>query len=649
MNKKYLLMLLLMSFLAACSPRSEDANLKLAAGTPEAPGNTPTPGGTNPTPTVPAVKKTRVTVITDNSMIQTGGSEIAKITVLVKNEDNILVEGEKVSFSSTGGALKVISAETSADGTAVAELSLEGDPLNQNIIVSATADSVTASVQIKAAGTGVIITGPTALVAGDSADISAVLTAGNGEPISNEVIVFTSASSNSITPDSAITNENGQVHVVVSSTAGSDTITATSLGGNVVSTYTLNVADDLLTFVNPLAGSELKVSEPHTIMVKWFSDGAAVVGQELSFGVTSGQIVGSNIAQTNNEGIATIQITSVSAGEATITVEANGNGEPATTLDVEFVATVPNTIAVTAAPRVVDTSSSTVITARILDANSNPVKGKIVRFETAEAFGGVLSPSATTDINGLAAVTFIAGSLATEEDQLVIVATVAENTGITSSVRLTVNKRELNVTLGSTNNLRSLANDTQYSQPFVVQVADGSGQAVKNATITLSYHVTWYKKGTLTRIDTDGDGEPDVWGQPLASEVTGGLAEKCEAEDTNKNGSLDIGEDINSNNILDPQNPAVLTAEEGIEPTLQSGSIISDKNGFGYFSLVYPQSNAWWSVVEITASATAQNVEAESTFTSYLAIMADQVKDIETSPPNVRSPYGIELDCTNPN
>ncbi len=650
MKKLIILFSIIFALTTGCSERSDEADADLGLGSGSGGGDSSGgSGGSSGGDTGQASNdSTKVIVITDNSLIETGGTETAKITALVKDKNNVLVEGESVSFSSTGGSLKVISATTSEDGTATAELGLDGDPMNQDVKISATADGITASVNVKASGTGIIISGPSALVTGDSADLVAVLSAGNGEPISNEIVSFTSLASNSITPETAVTDENGQVKVVVGSTAGTDTITATALNANVSSEYKLNVADDLLTFVSPASGAELAVGQNHTIAVKWFSNGAAVVNQELVFGVTAGQIIGLSRVNTGADGITSIDISSVSAGIATITVSGTAQGDPATTLDVEYVATIPSTLSVNAAPRVVDTNGNSVITATVLDANSNPVKGKSVKFETAEAFGGVMSPSAITDSNGEASVTFTAGTLATEKDQLVIVAKVAENEAVTANVALTVNKRELNVTIGTSDNLREQASDTQYSQPFVVQVADGSGQAVKNAVVRVSYTSTAYKKGRWILVDTSNppDGTADEWAR---SGMAGGdTFIDCAAEDGNSNGSLDIGEDYNGNNSLDPQNPAVLAADETV-PTLQSGSITTDDNGFGYFALVYPQSNATWSTVKITASATAQNVEAEATYTSYLPMLAAELEDVNSDLPNTFSPYGTELDCSNIN
>lgn len=650
MKKLIILFAVIFALMTGCSERSSEADESLGAATTTTDTTdttTDTSGGTSTDSTDQTTTTTNtsttVIVITDNSLIETGGTEIAKISALVKNKDNVLVADTDVKFSATGGSLKVLTSVTDADGKVTAQLGLDGDPMNQDVVVSATADGVTASVSVKAAGTEITMAGPAALVAGDAAEVVATLAAGNGEPISNEVVEFSSQNSNAIDPGSAITDENGQVRFTVGSTAGSDTISASALDGNILGQYELNVAADLLTFISPAADAELAVGQNHLIKVKWYSNGAPVVGQILSFSVTSGQIVSAAKVATDNDGIAAIQVASVSAGVSTISVSGLAAEDPATKLDIEYIATQVSSLLMTAAPRVVATSGDTVITATVLDGNANPVKGKLVKFETAQAFGGVMSPSAVTDSNGEASVTFTAGSLATEEGALVILAKVAEVESVSGTVALTVNKRELNVTIGTTDNLREQANDTQYSQPYVVQVADGSGQAVKGATVTVSYHSLSYGKGRWIPYDTSvpPDEKADQWGRVLSDDYV-----LCNAEDGNKNGKLDAGEDTNGNGKLDPQNPAVLAADT-TTPTLQSGSITTDENGFGYFSVVYPQSNASWSILSITASATAQNVEAESSYTSYMPVLAEEIIDISSSMPNTISPYGFDLDCTN--
>lgn len=644
MKKLSLLFALVFALTTGCSERSVEADAALlGAATTDTTTDTGTTTDTTTDTTTTTNNSTKVVVITDNSQIETGGSETAKITALVKDKNNVLVEGVDVDFSATGGSLRVTSATTGEDGTATAELGVDGDPMNQVIDVTATADGVSSTVSVTASGTGIVLSGPTALVAGDEADVVATLTAGNGQAISNEVITLSSANANAVTPEAAVTDENGQIEFTVGSTAGSDTITASALNGNVTGTFALNVASDMLSFVSPAANTGLAVNQLHTVTARWYSGGAPVVGQDLKFGVTAGQISGASTVTTAANGTAEVQITSSSAGPATITVEGVADGAPATKVTVEYVATVADSMTISAAPRVVDTNGDTVITAKVLDANENPVKGKTVKFEAAQAYGGSMAPSAVTDSNGEAAVTFTAGSLSTAENALAITATVAEDPTITSTVYLTINKRELNITLGTSSLLTKYASNTQYRQAFVVQVADGSGQPVKNATVRMSYSALAYGKGRLTVILNDS-GDFDHYARVDSS----GLSMGCVAEDADKDGVLDAGEDVNGNGVLDPQNPATLVASESETPTLSGKTITTDENGFGYFDMVYPRSNANWSTIELQAIATANGAEAVDTFEQYLMVLADDVSDEGANPPNYFSPYGTVLDCTDP-
>ena len=130
------------------------------------------------------------------------------------------------------------------------------------------------------------------------------------------------------------------------------------------------------------------------------------------------------------------------------------------------------------------------------------------------------------------------------------------------------------------------------------------------------------------------------------SETRGG----CPAEDLNGNRILDTGEDNNNNGSLDPQDPAVVAADSVNSPTIESGSISTDATGSGFFAVIYPQSNAGWSTIEITARAKALGAEAEATFLSGLPVEAAELDDVDSAPPNAASPYGTDITtCTNEN
>jgi len=104
---------------------------------------------------------------------------------------------------------------------------------------------------------------------------------------------------------------------------------------------------------------------------------------------------------------------------------------------------------------------------------------------------------------------------------------------------------------------------------------------------------------------------------------------------------------------LDPQDPAVVAPDSVNSPTLENGSITTDATGSGFFAVIYPQSNALWAEVEITARAKGLGAEAEAKFRTSLSVLAAELDDVNTSLPNQTSPYGTSvtqnpaIDCAN--
>jgi len=578
-----------------------------------------------------------IRAFSDANSIETGGTDVATITALVTNASNQAVVGHPVEFAASGGVLQNPSTETDATGEATVQLKLAGDYNNQNITVTVTSENAVASVLVSAAGSTIDLAGPSSVVLGDAVEVSATLTAGNQEPILNEVVTFTSAAGNVITPATATTDSNGHVSIEVSSTNGSDTITALTLDDTVVATHEFVVASDILNFITPQTDNEIEVGTVKQVVVEWTRDGAPVVGEDLRFGITAGQVISSPLVTTTADGRATIQISSNSAGPATVSVSADQDGDPATQLNIEFVATLPSAIAVNTSSSRVPTLDASTITARVTDANGNPVKNQQVDFSSLDLKGGQLNPaSATTNSDGEASISFSAGSLATEFEEVEIAAEVSGN-GVIGSTRLTVVERVLNVTLGTSGLLEKIAGETQYGLPFAVQVADGGGTPLESAAVSVSIRPTSYQKGYYF-IAVDQNGNPKEWVRNITA--------VCQSEDLNGNRILDVGEDINGNGVLDPQDPALIAAHTSEIPTVEGGAISSNANGSGYFTVVYPASNSQWSEVDVTARARALGVEAEEVFHTTLPVAADRVDSLNDSPPNAVSPYGVSSTCT---
>lgn len=193
--------------------------------------------------------------------------------------------------------------------------------------------------------------------------------------------------------------------------------------------------------------------------------------------------------------------------------------------------------------------------------------------------------------------------------------------------------------------------ESQYQFPAVVQVAglDGSPQA--NTLVTISVKTLTYTKGfqTFTReIDTPPVAPADQW------EVTAANSLTCPAEDANNNGILDGTEDAgatgNGNGRLDPNTPTI-TSHPTELPTLTPGTatLITDNNGFGYFSLSYPKSESPWVTVEISATTQDGLIENRGIEQFSLRQAVDDVGDGAAPPAGIVSPYGTTVaTCTDP-
>ena len=569
---------------------------------------------------------------------------------------------------------------TDENGVARATLRLLQDFRTQDITVTVTADDAGGEALVSADGSELEVGGPTNLIEGASAEIIAVLKAGNGEPIVNETVTVTSLRGNTITPAELVTDIDGRIAFSAGSANGNDTVSLSALEGTVTASHSFSVSTQTLAFEGIDIETEFGVVDPNSVTVTWTSAGAPVAGQTLRFGTTAGIVDGSRTAITDAAGRATFGVRSNSAGTARLTVEDAADGEPSTYVDVEFVAGDPAAIEIDASSTRVPVRGTSTITARITDANGNPVKGREVVFSSDDLKGGQLNPaSATTAQDGEASVTFTAGSRPTEfdagvgADDIVLTATVEGVTPAPGDERnrmsLSVVERALNVTLGTANKVVSEGDGpTQYWLNFVVQVADGGGAPVDGADVSLSVRPLAYYKGRLSAVDEGGLAareQTGIWTHTAYSwkpeirdfyeeDASGNLVERsvpvrrtiiigCLAEDENRNRVLDPGEDINGNGSLDPQDPASLVATTDGRATLSGGSLTTDATGSGYVRLIYPVTNADWAEVEITALARGLGVEAKDTFRTGLPMLADELNQNDYTPANYTSPYGTRL------
>jgi len=185
--------------------------------------------------------------------------------------------------------------------------------------------------------------------------------------------------------------------------------------------------------------------------------------------------------------------------------------------------------------------------------------------------------------------------------------------------------------------------EQQYQKPIAIQLSREDGAPQANTSVIVKLKTIEYIKGYyLFSNDVDGDGTADQWAINVAT--------TCAKEDANDNGILDAGEDTNLNGILEPKSPTV-TQHPKDTPTLTAGtsSLITDDNGFGYFTITYPKSEANWVKVELTVTAQDGLPENVGKDTFWLPILISDISDPENDPPGgTIGPYGVANSCTDP-
>ena len=571
-----------------------------------------------------------IEVLTSANTLFSSGSE-AVITAFIKNEANVALPDQVISFSASSGTLKEASVKTDASGAATVKLIAGSNKSIRDIAVTATAGSVSGSVVVPVTGTLVSIGGSGSLQAGGAASqytVRAVDSSNN--PISNTQITVRSTLGNSVSPASLpLTDATGMASFLYTpNTAGTDTLTISGLGTSASMEVFVNAIDLLV--ISPASNTSIAIGAPQRVSVRYKLSGVGVAGQTVAFSTTRGALVTSN-AITDATGQASVDLSSTTAGPAVVIAQIAGVGS--VNLPVQFVATTPSSIMVQSNPGAVlpntsGTTNQSTIEAVVRDANGNAVANRQVNFTALQDLSnGTLIPGiASTDSNGRATVQFIPGATSTQANGVIIQAAVA-STAISGTTTLTVNGKALFITVGFGNTITNV-DETTYGKPFSVYVTDANGVAVGNQLITLAVIPTAYYKGIL--IDADPRLDSYKWEPPV-------IQTTCVNEDRNQDGILRGDEDDNGNGQLTPGNIVVTTP----------GNVTTDAFGRANFAIQYGEQFAPWATVRITARASVAGTESRQSTLFYLTGSVSDFTSLR--PAGIVSPFGSSASCADSN
>ena len=316
------------------------------------------------------------------------------IIATVKDTDgNLVPDGVAVSFNVTSG-MGELSANTATTTSGIAEVILT--LIDQSsITVSASSGEISETIDISCISpTLVVEADPYSLTACETSTITATVTDNNGDPIIGKIVEFSTILGD-LSSLSAITNENGQAIITLTSDTEISTVVDAAYCEETATTgsinfYSPNIAID----ATPLSLAICQTSMITATVTD--NNGDPIIDKSVEFSTDSGILS----VITNENGQAIITLTSETA--ITTSVTATYCGVTATTDNISF--TNPD-ISVTANPTTITPGNTSTITATVEDSNGNSVAdGTVVAFNILSGSGTLSSNSATTT-NGQAIVT----------------------------------------------------------------------------------------------------------------------------------------------------------------------------------------------------------------------------------------------------
>ena len=476
-----------------------------------------------------AASSVNAVALTTGAASITAGGTSTIIRAKVTDANNAAVGGVTVNFTTTAGTLSATSATTDST-TGIAQVSLTSPAVTGSATINASANGVFApynTVTVNFVPGPVAAIGmnaqPLSVLPGGLSTLTIVATDTNSNPVgAGQIINFSSNNLAGVfSAQSVATDANGRVTVTYTASPASAVIARTEVltakaSNGINSTVNMNVSSGIAVVgsvvVTPSTAS-IKAGGATTNLNATVRDinNNLVSGATVSFTVSSGTLSSATALSVN--GVATVTLTS---GNSVLTanVTASNNGYTSNTT-VAYTAGAPAAISLNGAPNTAIPTGTSTITAAVLDSNGNPVAGEPLTFSFAQQGSGTPSLSATsiaTDVNGLARVTYTAGSSAgtdivTATTSNAIAAagasratiTVANNAAVVGSVVTTASKPSIPVTTGN----------TQIS----ATVKDTTGKALSGQLVTFAASAGSLSSTTATT---------DVNGIAVTSLVAGG-------------------------------------------------------------------------------------------------------------------------------
>lgn len=553
-------------------------------------------GGTTPGGSA-TLSVTDFALTMDKTTILNGGTDTAQVTVVAVDGNRNAVTGAAVAvavnqnavFTSSGAAV------TDATGTYKGVISIGSDKTDRNITIAVTVNGITKQLSLRVSGSRVTLQLlPGTPAPGQAVTLTAVVTDSSGNPIAGAAVSFTSDVP-ALQGLTGVTGTNGQLSraFVAPTAVGAYAINASASGVE-------SGASQLQVFAN-------------TVPAAIIPAGAAP---------------------------------SLSAAPNVLAVNSPGSTTNRSTLRFLF-----------------------------LDASNRPIPNVRVRFNdqttglpTVGASIAAGAQTLYTDAAGAVSTEYISGQNASPTNGVTVRACYSANEFVSTTdcpnfvnASLTVAGQALAVSIGDDNLL--VSSSGTYIKEFVVTVADSAGRAVANAPVDISVDLTHYGKGdftysngslTTSYFDANGLGVSALQvvpanltsAYPTATTVPGSTTGRvwCANEDTNRNGNVDAGENIDGSTDSNGQ-PTLEPRKSDLLVSYKSATVTTTNSaGVLLIQVQYSQRFGTWLAykVRVTANVAGSQGMAERLFVTDV-LAGDVVNGSFRLPP-----YGVNS-CSTPN
>jgi hypothetical protein len=487
---------------------------------------------------------TDLVVYVDKTTISNGGTDKAQITVVALDSSNNVVSGVPVAIAGDAGTVVTkASTQTDASGVLTATIGLGANKANRQIGATVSANGVSKSVAFAVIGTQLSISAtPAVATPGQSVTLTITLRDSSGTTIPSTSVTFT-----------------GDIPALTGLYRNSTVVGVSDV------VFAAPAADGIYNFSAKAAGVETQAQ----IRVAAGGSGSSIPDAVIPAGATPSIAISPTVLATNAVGSNINQAT---------------------------------------------------LRALFLTASNLPIPNVRVRFEIISTGLGSTDSSIGTGTNtvytsasGTAFSTLISGQTNSPTNGVIVRACYSATDFATPSAcpqfvtaTMTIASQALGISIGEDG---SLGKDTGvYVQQLAVTVVDSAGRAVVDAPVDISVDITHYGKGTFEQSVTFSlssnainQAIPDLTTDPSGF----GARVLCPNEDFNRNGSVDVNENINgsvdsggTNPTLEPRRADVLVsyATPGVTKT--------DVNGRLIIKVTYLQSVASWEVYRVRASTT---------------------------------------------